>query len=210
MDNSYHFIENNDITQLKEYLQNNNIQKTKLNKLLNAAIMLDKIECAKLLLLFGADTETLHKHKRTFLHIAVSCGLCDFVELLLNFGANVNAQDIRKLTPLHYASNRYNKDIVKILLKHSADPNILDRDGNNVINGMIEFCIYYYDYDINCEDARECFIHLLNAGVDIHQKNIQKMSAFQVIKECKPDEFNTDILNLFNLYDIPTIKCAAE
>ncbi|XP_033216474.1 transient receptor potential cation channel protein painless-like [Belonocnema kinseyi] len=67
-----------------------------------------------------------HPYDKTFLDIASSKGLKDFVELLLELGANPNRiNESRNRAPLHFAVENSHSEVVKILLEDPAiNPNL--------------------------------------------------------------------------------------
>ncbi len=83
-------------------------------------------EIGKLLLSFGADTNTLDAGLCTPLHWSANKGDEAFVKLLLENKANPNARDLAWSTPLHEATRKNHVNVVKLLMNYDADPYIKD------------------------------------------------------------------------------------
>lgn len=91
---------------------------------LDRALGNDNIECVRMLLEAGADSN-LAVDGKTPLHTACSRhNSLDCVDLLLRFGALVNPpQDSARLTPLQLAVRTFETDSVQLLFEKKANPN---------------------------------------------------------------------------------------
>jgi len=109
---------------------------------------------ARLLLLYGADANSLDALGLTPLHRACRKGRADSARLLLDAGADPNARGKDNRTPLHHACYRDHPEIARLLLDHGADPGIRDKDN---ISALEDSCRYGY---------LECVAALITAGAD--------------------------------------------
>lgn len=82
----------------------------------------------------GASTQVRDIQGNTALHKAATFSRERFAEELINMGVKVNSTNKVGATPLHYAVRNGDKGITKLLLKNGAEKNILDFQGNSVVN----------------------------------------------------------------------------
>ena len=82
----------------------------------------------------GASTQVRDIQGNTALHKAATFSRERFAEELINMGVKVNTTNKVGATPLHYAVRNGDKGITKLLLKNGAEKNILDFQGNSVVN----------------------------------------------------------------------------
>jgi hypothetical protein len=81
------------------------------------------LECMRLLLEHGADTDVRDHHKYAPLHLASSLGRVEALRLLLQFNSDVNAKGPSNETPLYIASRMGFTEVVQVLLEHGANIN---------------------------------------------------------------------------------------
>ena len=132
---SKHPLDDDDIMNIKLYLENEEFTKNLINlkkgdlgeTLLHYYAGSDNEpngeKVCDLLIRFGAQINCTDNLERTPLHRAVVARKFSMTKLLLNHGAFVNAQDANKNTPLHIA-NTLDFQLYDLLLKRGADPNI--------------------------------------------------------------------------------------
>lgn len=109
-------------------------------------------EIGKLLIAYGADTNTVDAGLCTPLHWSANKGDQKFVQLLLENNANPNARDLAWSTPLHEATRKNHMHIVKTLMSHRADPYIKDISQQSAIEiaqNNITMLSIYQCYIIN-------------------------------------------------------------
>ena len=87
-----------------------------------------------LLMQRGASTQIKDIQGNTALHKAATFSRESFAEKLINMGVKVNSTNKVGSTPLHYAVRNGDVNITKLLLEHGAEKNILDFQGNSVVN----------------------------------------------------------------------------
>ncbi|KAI0249056.1 hypothetical protein BJV78DRAFT_1284306 [Lactifluus subvellereus] len=81
-----------------------------------------QLECMRLLLEHGADTEA-RIAEDSVLHLASRDGQVEVVRLLLQHNADVNAQGYMHQTPLHDASSLGHLKVAQLVLEYGADVN---------------------------------------------------------------------------------------
>lgn len=102
------------------------------NSALKYACATGKIECAELLLQYGAKiTAGSNKNKQTVLHAAIIKGDADLSSLLLDKGGLevLNASDINGNTALHLARLFGKEECEKLLVSRGADLNLKNEKG---------------------------------------------------------------------------------
>lgn len=83
-----------------------------------------------LLLINGADPNSLMLEDIAPLHLAAAGGWIDGLNLLLDWGASINAQDARlHETPLHKAARNLEMATIKRLCARGADTELRNIDG---------------------------------------------------------------------------------
>ena len=82
----------------------------------------------------GASTQIKDIQGNTALHKAATFSRESFAEKLINMGVKVNSTNKVGSTPLHYAVRNGDVNITKLLLEHGAEKNIIDFQGNSVVN----------------------------------------------------------------------------
>lgn len=103
------------------------------NTLLHVAGLHGRLDCARLLLDNGADTEATNLVSETPLFSAT----VEVSKLLLERGANVSAMDENGRTPLHSAVRSYERDTserIELLISHGADVNAGDSEGDTSLH----------------------------------------------------------------------------
>jgi len=82
----------------------------------------------------GANTQIRDIQGNTALHKAATFSRERFAEKLIDMGVEVNSTNKVGATPLHYSVRNGDEDITKLLLKNGAEKNILDFQGNSVLD----------------------------------------------------------------------------
>merc|ERR1711931_336447 len=97
-----------------------------------SAAVYNKLECLKILIYVGADTNVKNIAGNTALHIVVMNNNFEFVKELLKAGdfTNINLKNNDGNSALHYAAYNNNIEIVAELLKAGAVTNITNNAGN--------------------------------------------------------------------------------
>ena len=97
---------------------------------LHAALIMEHLDIALLLLENGADVESRGIEGQTPLHIASDRGYTGIVKSLIDdHGAKKNAENAGRESPLTLASKGGRAEVVGVLLARGADPNHQDRGG---------------------------------------------------------------------------------
>jgi len=82
------------------------------------------LDIAKMLILGGANVQSVDVDQRTALHWAASSGHVEIVALLIDHGANVNSRTFQeKEQPLHLACQHGHLTVIELLLSAGADVN---------------------------------------------------------------------------------------
>lgn len=87
------------------------------------------VECAKVLIKYGANINDHDKHIMTALMYASQQGLAKFVSLLCKNGAIIDVQESRGWSALCFAASSGYSHVVKVLLEHGADYNVTTLQG---------------------------------------------------------------------------------
>ncbi|XP_068775578.1 ankyrin repeat and SOCS box protein 16 isoform X2 [Struthio camelus] len=94
-----------------------------------------RLDCARLLLAFGADPNVLSEEGLAPLHLCTDPESLPCAELLLAHGARVNLSTRdRHLTALHVAARRGLEAHVELYLRHGAEPARRSREGETALN----------------------------------------------------------------------------
>ena len=88
----------------------------------------------------GASTQLKDIQGNTALHKAATFSREIFARKLIDMGVEVNSTNKVGATPLHYAVRNGDEVITKLLLKNGAEKNILDFQGNSVVN-LVEYML---------------------------------------------------------------------
>ena len=97
--------------------------------LLHWASRANSLECVKLLLDRGADTDARNSAHRTPLQLAAEHGKAGAIRLLARAGADLDTQDRKGRTPLHRATYEGHAEAAEALLAAGADRNIMNKNG---------------------------------------------------------------------------------
>jgi ankyrin repeat protein/peroxiredoxin len=98
--------------------------------LMHDAALKGHVDILELLLVHGANVDSLNAQGATALHDAALAGQRATAEALLKHGANINARDSESgATPLHLAASWGRRPVVDLLLARKADPRIKDKNG---------------------------------------------------------------------------------
>lgn len=138
------FINRDNVNDLsyKEYKYN--------TSLLHITAIHGHIQCAQVLLDFGADINIVDNSYTTPLFPAVYNGYVDFVAFLLERGAHINHKNNRNTTPVFEAVLTNQFEMVKLLIDRGAEIDIVDIKGNSLISkartqkmrDYLEYCLY--------------------------------------------------------------------
>ena len=152
------------------------------------AIRYGNIEIIKLLILNGADLETISCYKDTVLHIAARNNKNnDLVKLLLESGMDPNKINDDGYTALHIAvlfipSLDGCFDVINTLVNYGADVKIKDKNGNNIFHliakrpHLLKYCGFF-----------------ANAGLDINEENDNYETMLDLAIKNKVDTIVVDI-----------------
>ena len=118
---------------------------------LHMSIFAKHPECARLLVVHGADTDIIDEMGRSKLHYIAEDNNIVIAGLLCEANTDLNIPDRNGDTPLHIAARLGHHEVAKILLQSGCDPNIRNHDGNNAIHlaarkGYVETCRLLIDY----------------------------------------------------------------
>jgi cytohesin len=119
---------------------------------LHEAVHACAVDCVKLLLARGADTNATNDDQQTPLHYAAeaerySAGMS---RLLVGSSANVNARDSDQNTPLHLALGESNVESAQFLVQSGADLGARNGDGQTPM-----------DMDVNANGEWEGWVRSL-------------------------------------------------
>ena len=81
----------------------------------------NNFNCARLLILVGANVNAVDENGSTALHYATAMGNYDLVKLLVDNGANVSLEDSNGISALDIAMKQENDKISKLLINISRD-----------------------------------------------------------------------------------------
>ncbi|MBR4984716.1 MAG: ankyrin repeat domain-containing protein [Proteobacteria bacterium] len=167
---------------------------------------INQLETLRAYINSGADVNVADRDGNTIIHHKL---LSDEAwDILLKAGFNQNARNNQQI-PAWFASYKleiqkeaksYDYDGVKILKKYldrGADVHVTDDEGNTLLHGMIKCgkqdndkAIYCYGDDSFSETYPEIIPRLVNAGLDVNQKNHEGKTP---IFGCIPAENSEDI-----------------
>ncbi|XP_064380647.1 ankyrin repeat and SOCS box protein 16 [Dromaius novaehollandiae] len=122
-----------------------------------------RLDCARLLLAFGADPNVLCEEGLAPLHLCTDPESLPCAELLLAHGARVNlGTRERRLTALHVAARHGLEAHVELYLRHGAEPARRSREGETALNAACAAAERPEDAERYCRVAER----LLAAGAD--------------------------------------------
>lgn len=167
---------------------------------------INQLETLKAYINSGADVNVIDRDGNTITHYKLPSD--EAWDILLKAGFNQNARNNQQI-PAWFASYKleiqkeaksYDYDGVKILEKYlnrGADVHVTDDEGNTLLHGMIKCgkkdnddAIYCYGRDSFPETYPEIIPKLVNAGLDVNQKNHEGKPP---IFGCIPAENSEDI-----------------
>lgn len=137
---------------------------------LHSASLYGRLDIARVLLDYGATTNSEDKFGRTPLHLVVEGKYHSeqdrlrFAQLLLEHRADANAQDEDDATPLHLASSDERVEIVRVLLDRGAAANTKDNQDRTPLHSVAEG---RYHYSKDCNGIRVVQL-LLERGADVN------------------------------------------
>lgn len=107
--------------------------------LLREAVVNHDAEAVRLLLLFGADPNTIDRNGSTPLYSATEVGFLDAARMLLKYGADPNTSAGPNAdTPLALAVLENKFELVQLYLAYGGDPNRIMANGNSVMIRSID------------------------------------------------------------------------
>ena len=152
------------------------------NDLLCLAVRQDQDKIGKWLISKGADISARDNSYMTPLHIAVENDAYEIAEILIAIGANVNAPGSLFRTPLYFATS---KRMCEFLISKGAAINVRD-----MLSAMTPLhCAAEYGFPI------EVCAALIKAGADIHTKDENGRTPFDIASEFGASSEVLDILN---------------
>ncbi|KFY08087.1 hypothetical protein V492_06553 [Pseudogymnoascus sp. VKM F-4246] len=142
----------------------------------------DQAEVAKLLLQFGANTETQTRNGTTALHEVTKLQREDLVGLLIDHGADIEAGvqkgDFEGCTALHFAAGTSDLRMAKVLLDRGANLNAVSAHGWTPLDiALLDRQVTMAHYLINYSPLT---LHLLAQSFDNQSSSYDSTS-----KECK-------------------------
>ena len=126
--------------------------------------------CVNVLLIAGADVNSVNEHNQSALIFAVANGYTRCVELLIEAGADVNIVTDKGNTALHHCAATSESCVVQRLLLAGANVNKINELGHNALQYNIAWA----------EPSRDTAMLLFAAGDTINTRYIQKSSTTSV------------------------------
>jgi len=173
---------------------------------LHNAILHSNVKVVEYLITHGAYVNATGAYGMTPLHFAADSFNVDIVKFLIERGADVNAKCNEGDTPLHYAAYIYSLDVVKCLVDLGADVNAKNNDGETPLHSAVKNL--YVDYG-NCDpndpsgefhDANrangDVLKYLIDEGADVHAKNNEGKTAFDVADTDEKKNFLKECVSL--------------
>ena len=150
----------------------------KLNKQLIKAAEHGDTEKVRELLDAGADINSADQWRDTVLMLAAANGRANTVKLLLDAGADINIQDKFGKTALMRAAARGYADTVKLLLDAGAD---IDRPNKYGWTALMQAALWGHTSVMEL---------LIRAGADVDIKDSDSRTAFDMLKEDHPEQYD--------------------
>lgn len=164
------------------------------------------IDCVEMLIQAGAAIDEVDQEGTTSLQKAVINSNFEMAELLLSNGASTNVRESRQLTCMHFCAHSGNIEIGKLLQRHGASLDESDQDFRTPLHWAV--CQKQEDFArwLLAEGARidacdkkgrtpliyaaltqelRIVVCLVEFGADLHVKDAEARSAFDIAKSQK-------------------------
>uniref|UniRef100_A0A3Q2PDD8 Ankyrin repeat and SOCS box containing 10 n=1 Tax=Fundulus heteroclitus TaxID=8078 RepID=A0A3Q2PDD8_FUNHE len=155
------------------------------NTALHEACESCQAECAKLLLIYGANANAVSEDGLMPLHVCTSPESLECAKYLLQYGATVNGrtQD-EDDTPLHVAARNGLQDHVELYLRHGA---AVDKQNGEGLSPLNAACAHPQEARDLGRYLKVCQM-LLDAGADVHTKDQDRHTPLHMAcKNANPD-----------------------
>ena len=167
------FLDNNGLTPLLAYINNNRFQNIKIIKF------------------FLDNGSNVNFRNNNYHALTMICSLnytnTEIIELLLKYGADVNMCGINDWPPLFFSVNLLNYNFVKLLIINGANVNYLD----NIKNSVLHLSCY------NKNGQRNAIVELLiESGTDVNIKNNYDDTALMMIIKYPLNNTDFEIIKL--------------
>jgi ankyrin repeat protein len=123
---------------------------------LHLCALQDLVDCAEILIQYGAIIDIQDHDGNTPLHVAIRDGSRFMIDLLISYRANLNAKNALGNTPVHMAILNGNIDLANVLIQeYRADTSVVNNDGKSVADMLDESNKKYQEFlqeDAKVED----------------------------------------------------------
>ncbi|XP_006007161.1 ankyrin repeat and SOCS box protein 10 isoform X1 [Latimeria chalumnae] len=134
-------------------------------------------ECARLLLLFGANPNKYSENGLFALHYCVTSDSLQCAKILLEYGANINSKtEEKKDTPLHIAARHGLEEHLKLYLRHGA---VIDKENNDGMTPLSAAC-YQSHKSEDIERYYGACKYLIDYGANIKTEDRDKQTPLHL------------------------------
>ncbi|XP_032420632.1 LOW QUALITY PROTEIN: ankyrin repeat and SOCS box protein 10 [Xiphophorus hellerii] len=142
-------------------------------------------ECAKLLLIYGANANAVSEDGLMPLHVCTSSESFECAKYLLQYGATINGCTLDEDdAPLHIAARHGLHDHVELYLRHGA---AVDKQNDEGLTPLNAACAHPQEIKDLERYLKVCQM-LLDAGADVHTKDQDKHTPLHMAcKNANPD-----------------------
>ncbi|XP_054889235.1 ankyrin repeat and SOCS box protein 10 [Poeciliopsis prolifica] len=142
-------------------------------------------ECAKLLLMYGANANAVSEDGLMPLHVCTSSESLECAKYLLQYGATINGCTLdEEDAPLHIAARHGLHDHVELYLRHGA---AVDKQNDEGLTPLNAACAQPQEIKDLGRYLKVCQM-LLDAGADVHTKDQDKHTPLHMAcKNANPD-----------------------
>ncbi|XP_005807654.1 ankyrin repeat and SOCS box protein 10 isoform X1 [Xiphophorus maculatus] len=142
-------------------------------------------ECAKLLLIYGANANAVSEDGLMPLHVCTSSESFECAKYLLQYGATINGCTLDEDdAPLHIAARHGLHDHVELYLRHGA---AVDKQNDEGLTPLNAACAHPQEIKDLARYLKVCQL-LLDAGADVHTKDQDKHTPLHMAcKNANPD-----------------------
>ncbi|EAX89958.1 ankyrin repeat protein, putative [Trichomonas vaginalis G3] len=170
-------IERNSIETIKVFVAHKDLIN---DSTLHLALIYDKEEIAKFLILNGININTHDNNGKTPLHIVADGNKTEMAELLISHGANINLTDKNDETALHYALKYDRKEMTELLISHGVNIDAKDKDGKTALHiaaerNNKEIAEFLISHGANLEETDNEGKSALDYAIRYDRKEIEKL-----------------------------------